>query len=97
MAANVLNSPRAVRASVYVVRAFVRLRQVLATHRELAVKLAELEHKVGTHDVAIRRLVTAIRQLMEPPVEEPPKDRIGFHPRRDASGERSVWQRGRRR
>jgi phage regulator Rha-like protein len=71
MAANVLNSPRAVRISVLVVRAFVRLRQVLTTHRELARKLEELENRIGTHDVAIRQLVSAIRELMEPePVPE---------------------------
>ena len=77
MAANVLNSRRAVEASVYVVRAFVRLRQVLATHKELAHKLAELERRVGTHDAAIRELVIAIRRLAEPP-PGPPRPRIGF-------------------
>ncbi len=80
MAANVLNSRRAVQASVHVVRAFVRLRQALATHHELAQKLAELERKVGTHDEAIRGILAAMRQLMDPP-PEPPKERIGFHPR----------------
>jgi hypothetical protein len=78
MAASVLNTPRAIDVSVYVVRAFVRLRKLLSTHKELAQRLDELEQKVGSHDEAIRTLVAAIRQLMEPP---PPADRrkIGFH------------------
>jgi len=79
MAANVLNSSRAVRASVLIVRAFVRLRQMLTTHRELAQKLAELEQRIGTHDEAIRKLMTAIRQLTEPP--QPKRRQIGFHVR----------------
>jgi hypothetical protein len=76
MVASVLNTPRAVEVSVYVVRAFVKLREVVAAHKELAQKLAELERKVGSHDQAIRSLVEAIRQLMAPPAE--PKRRIGF-------------------
>jgi hypothetical protein len=78
MAASVLNTPQAIEASVYVVRAFVKLRELLATHKELAGKLAELERKVGAHDASIRSLVTAIRRLMEPP-PTPPRRRIGFH------------------
>lgn len=77
MAANVLNSPQAVRASVYVVRAFVKLRQVLATHRELAQKLAELERKLQKHDGQIIALVNAIRQLMAEPEPEA-KPPIGY-------------------
>ena len=78
MAANVLNSPQAVRMSVFVVRAFVKLREMLATHKELAHKLAELERKLQNHDESIRSLVVAIRQLMRPPEPETPKKRIGF-------------------
>ncbi len=78
MAASVLNTPRAIETSVYVVRAFVKLRELLSTHKELAGKLAELERKVGSHDTAIQSLVTAIRRLMEPP-PAPPRPRIGFH------------------
>lgn len=85
MAANVLNSRRAVEAGIFVVRAFVRFRQVLATHRELAGKLAELEGRMGTHDGAIGNLMAAIRQLMEPP-PEPSRERIGFRPRRSGPG-----------
>lgn len=78
MAANVLNSPQAVRMSVFVVRAFVKLREMLVTHKELTHKLAELERKLQNHDESIRSLVVAIRQLMAPPEPEPPKKRIGF-------------------
>ncbi len=78
MAASVLNTPRAVEMSVFVVRAFVRLRSVLATHTAVAAKVAELESKLATHDEQIVALIEAIKQLMAP--SEPPKRRrIGFH------------------
>jgi len=77
MAASVLNTPRAIEVSVFVIRAFVKLRQWIATHKELAAKLADLEHKVERHDEAIRSLVSAIRQLMVPP-DPKPKRQIGF-------------------
>jgi hypothetical protein len=64
--------------SVFVVRAFVKLREMLATHKELAHKLAELERKLQNHDESIRSLVVAIRQLMAPGEPQPPKRRIGF-------------------
>ena len=64
MAATILNSPRAVEVSVFVIRAFVKLRQLALGHKELAAKLTELERKVAGHDDAIRQLVAAIRQLM---------------------------------
>jgi len=79
MLASVLNSPVAVEASVRVVRAFVRLREMLASNRELAQKLAELETKFEGHDDAIRSLFEAIRQLLASP--EPKRRRIGFHVR----------------
>jgi hypothetical protein len=87
MAANVLNSTFAIRTSVYVVRAFVKLREVLATHKELAEKLGLLEEKVGKHDQEIQAIIQAIQRLIEashqhpkeePAKEEPPKRRIGF-------------------
>jgi hypothetical protein len=77
MAASVLNSERAVKASIFVVRAFVKLREMLAAHKELAMKLAELESRVQGHDEQIVALVETIRQLMEPP-PQPPRKRIGF-------------------
>ncbi len=76
MAASVLNSHRAIEVSVYVVRAFVKLREVLRTHKELGQKLAELEKRMEGHDEEIMALFEAIRQLMEPP--EKPSKRIGF-------------------
>jgi hypothetical protein len=76
MAASVLNSKRAVEVSVYVVRAFVRLRRMLAANKELAHKLAELEHKVASHDGTIQALVAAIRKLMTSP--ETKEKKIGF-------------------
>jgi hypothetical protein len=77
MAASVLNSPRAVEVSVLVVRAFVKLRALLFTQKELAKKFTELESRLANHDVAIHQLLAAIRQLMnEPPA--PPKPKIGF-------------------
>ena len=76
MLANVLNSPKAVRASIAVVRAFVRIRETLALHKELAVKLNELVCKIANHDKNIRTLFEAIRQLMTPP--QKPRRRIGF-------------------
>ena len=77
MAANVLNSERAVKVGVYVVRTFVKLRQMLTAHKELAGRLEELERKVDGHDHEILALVEAIRELMAPP-PEPKRRRIGF-------------------
>jgi hypothetical protein len=76
MAATILNSPRAIEMSVYVVRAFVQLRDLLASNTELAQKFAELERKVSTHDQAIVGILKAIRELMNPP--EPKRRPIGF-------------------
>ncbi len=76
MLATVLNSPIAVRASLQVVRAFVRLRAMLASNAVLAHKLAELERKLEGHDHAIHDLFEAIRQLLNPP--PPPRRQIGF-------------------
>lgn len=95
MAANVLNSSQAIRMSVYVVRAFIRLRQVFATHRELAHKLTELEQRVGTHDETIRHLLTAIRQLMESPLGSG-KNRIGFQAKSKTAGVDPGPSKGRR-
>ncbi len=77
MAASVLNTPRAVEMSVFVVRAFVRLRNLLAAHKELAEKLAELERKLASHDEQILAIVDAIKRLMAP-VTPAERRRIGF-------------------
>jgi phage regulator Rha-like protein len=77
MAASVLKTEQAVKVSVYVVRAFVKLREMLSAHKELAAKLAELERKLDKHDGQIVCLIEAIRQLMTPP-PEPKRKPIGF-------------------
>jgi len=81
MAANVLNSPRALQMSVFVVLAFIRLRHMVGAHKEMANKLAELERKVASHDGDIEALFDAIRELMAPP--EPNKRKIGFWLRKE--------------
>lgn len=83
MAASILNTPTAVKVSVYVVRAFIKLRELLSSHAELSQKLQELESRVearlDSHDEQIGALIEAIRELMSPP--EKPQRRIGFRTR----------------
>lgn len=76
MAATVLNSKKAVETSVLIVRAFVRLRKMLATNRQLAEKIGELEDRLESHDKTIQDIFDAIRQLMAPPKAS--QRRIGF-------------------
>jgi hypothetical protein len=76
MLSSVLNSPRAIRVNIEIMRAFVRLRQVLASHRELAGKLDELEQRVDGHDQQIAEIFETIRELMVP---EAPARKFGFH------------------
>jgi hypothetical protein len=83
MAANVLRSKRAIQMSVFVVRAFIRMRQMLIEQRGLARKLAELEKeltaRLDVHETAITEMLRQIRRLLSrPPEPEPPKKRIGF-------------------
>jgi|SRR3989338_439178 len=82
MAANVLNSERAVKMSVFVVRAFIKLRKYLSDNKVLAHKLAELEKKLtdrlDDHEEIILNIIAEIKKLMAPPSESP-KRRIGFH------------------
>ncbi len=77
MAASILNSPRAVEMSVFVVRAFVRLRDFARGHEELARQLAALERRVAGHDVELQSVLAALRRLLEPPSR--PRRPIGFH------------------
>jgi ORF6N domain len=79
MLASVLNSAVAIDASVRVVRAFVRLREIISANAELAAKFAQLERWLDTHDEAIAQLFAAIRQLLTPPPRK--KREIGFHVR----------------
>jgi ORF6N domain len=84
MLASVLNSEIAVQASVRVVRAFVRLREMVAANAQLAAKLRELERRLDSHDEGIANLFAALKQLLEP--SEPPKKReIGFHVRENSA------------
>jgi phage regulator Rha-like protein len=76
MAATVLNSKRAIEMSVFVVRAFVRMREMLLKNRQLAAKITELDRRLETHDTAIQDLIEAIKELMTP--EETSKRKIGF-------------------
>jgi hypothetical protein len=86
MAANVLNSARAVRMSVFVVRAFVKMRELLGGTKELARQLYELEAKLTArldgHEAAIVEVLQRLMRLLDPPSEpEPPRRQIGFHAR----------------
>jgi len=77
MLSGVLHSKRAVQINIAIMRAFVKLRQLLATHKELSIKLEELERKLEGHDEAIHNLFETIRQLLAPPT--PKRRQIGFH------------------
>lgn len=99
MAAMVLGSPHAMEVSVYVVRAFVRLRQVATTHADLAKRLDDLEQKTEAlamqHDtfsrntrVQLKQVFDALRELMAPP--EPPKQPIGFVVQEDKKGNKAA-------
>ena len=79
MLSSVLNSERAVKVNIAIMRAFVRLRQTLESNRDLARKFAELDKRVGKHDEKIDVILETIRQLMAPP--EKPQREIGFHVR----------------
>lgn len=78
MLATVLNTPVAVEASVRVVQAFVKMRELLSTHAQLQKKLDELERRVGSHDGQLQELFGAIRQLITPASR--PRKKIGFRP-----------------
>ena len=82
MLASVLNSPVAIEASLRVVRAFVRLREIVSANAELAAKFAQLERRLDSHDEALAELFAAIRQLLAPAPEK--KREIGFHVRESA-------------
>jgi ORF6N domain-containing protein len=87
MLSSVLNSERAVRVNIAIMRAFVKLREMLETNRELARKFSELEKRVGKHDSEIVAILEAIRQLMAP--AEKPRREIGFHAREKSTRYRS--------
>jgi uncharacterized membrane protein len=76
MLSSVLTSKRAVQVNITIMRAYVKLREMLSTHKELAHKLEQLERKIEKHDEEIKVIFDAIRQLMTPP--EPKRKKIGF-------------------
>jgi hypothetical protein len=78
MAANVLNSSRAVQMSIFIVRAFLRIREELATSAVILKRLAAIDKKLIMHDVVLRDVYRKLQPLLAPP-PEPPKRRIGFH------------------
>jgi hypothetical protein len=103
MAANLLSSPRAIEVSVYVVRAFVRMRELASTHGDLAKRLAELEDKTEAlamnHDTfshntraQLKKVFDALRELMTPP--DPPKRPIGFINPEDKGGKKAQSAKG---
>src|SRR5687767_905677 len=82
MLSSVLKSERAVQVNIAIMRAFLRLREALSMHKELAHKLAEMEGKIANHDANIRNLFDAIRHLMAPAKES--QKEIGFHVKEEA-------------
>ena len=76
MLATILNTPRAVQMSIFVVRAFLRLREWVVGQAELAGRLAELERRVGAHDHELKAIIQTIRSMLEPPLA--PRKQIGF-------------------
>jgi len=83
MAANILNSARAVAMSVYVIRAFVKMREDLAANAAILKRLAEIDKTLLLHDGALRDIYQKLRPLLEPP-PSPPKPEIGFHVKEDS-------------
>jgi hypothetical protein len=77
MLSSVLNSERAVQVNILIIRAFVKLREVMATHKDLARKIEALERKYTDHDREIEAIFEAIKKLLAPS-PQPPKHRIGF-------------------
>ena len=88
MLSSVLRSPRALKVNIAIMRTFVRLREMLLSHANLARKLAELENK---YDAQFKAVFDAIRELMQPPT--PPRRQIGFHVREKATREYGVQKR----
>ena len=79
MLASVLNSERAVKISIHIIKTFVKLRRWVATQKELVIKLRELEAKVEQHDQEITGIVHALQELIDPQHPSKSKPRIGFH------------------
>jgi hypothetical protein len=78
-AANVLRSKRAIAMSLFVIRAFIKMREQLATNAAILKRLAEIDKTLLVHDSALRDLYEKLLPLLSPPPPEPPRRRIGFH------------------
>jgi len=76
MLSSILNSDRAIEVNILIMRAFVKLREIISTHKKVEEKLKELENKLKEHDDQIVQIIQVINQLITPP--EPPKKKIGF-------------------
>ena len=85
MLSSILNSERAIQVNLIIIRAFVRLRQTLALHKELADKFKELEARVDGHDNAVLQIVEEIKRIVA--VEGKPKGRIGFVIKKEDGGD----------
>jgi hypothetical protein len=92
MLSSVLRSERAVQVNIEIMRAFVRLRRILAANAEIARRLDEVEKRLGTHDEQFVHVIRAIRELMQPPTA-PKRRRIGFHTRDDEPSNPSARKR----
>jgi hypothetical protein len=92
MAANILNSLRATTMSVYLIRAFVRMRESLVANAAILKRLAEIDKTLLTHDIALRDIYQKLRPLLNPP-PEPPKPEIGFHIKEDTAPYRTSRKR----
>lgn len=79
MLSSVLNSKRAIQVNIQIMRAFVKLKELLLTHKDLAIKIEALERKYANHDKKIKAIFEAIKQLLEPPIAKE-KRITGFHP-----------------
>lgn len=78
MAAMVLNSDIAIRISIFIVKTFIKIREIFASQKELVNKFGELERRVDKHDKDIVNLIAVIKELLEQKIEEKPKRKIGF-------------------
>ena len=88
-AANILNSPRAVAMSVYIIRAFVKMREDQAANAAVLKRLAEIDKTLLIHDSALREIYQKLRPLLEPP-PTPPKPQIGFRVKENAVPHRTI-------
>ncbi len=78
MLSTVLNSKRAIQVNIQIMRIFVKIREIIINHKDLKIKIVELEKKYNNHEQQIKAIFEAIRQLLEPPAPPKPKKKFGF-------------------